>query len=205
MKISEVGFRVVYKSFAVFPIGDFEESVKDYLGVEDANCMLTYGYIDVEQGLTLEVIALGKQKGDSAVFFDSCDDRRFFIRAGAVINEEFVAIGNGIEEFKERYSDKIDIIAYYDAEDDVEITRTWNKIDKIRHPEFPDDVLVGIMKEGLQPEGCWVRIKELNEGKIMGTLLNEPTQDFGCHEGDLIPFKLFEKKDGSIAAASYFK
>ena len=47
MKISEVGFRVVYKSFAVFPIGDFEESVKDYLGVEDANCMLTYGYIDV--------------------------------------------------------------------------------------------------------------------------------------------------------------
>jgi hypothetical protein len=51
MKISEVGFRVVYKSFAVFPIGDFEESVKDYLGVEDANCMLTYDTLMLNRDL----------------------------------------------------------------------------------------------------------------------------------------------------------
>ena len=44
------------------------------------------------------------------------------------------------------------------------------------------------MKDGNELEGCWVRIEGLAEDHIFGTLLNEPDQDFGCHEGDKIPF-----------------
>lgn len=43
-----------------------------------------------------------------------------------------------------------------------------------------------------------VRIEGLAEDYIIGTLLNEPNQDFDCHEGDKIPFYVQQKDDKEI-------
>jgi hypothetical protein len=37
----------------------FKKAMEEYPGIEDANCMLVYGYIDKEAGMTLEVLAAG--------------------------------------------------------------------------------------------------------------------------------------------------
>ena len=65
-----------------------------------------------------------------------------------------------------------------------------------------DDVLVYLTRDGLKPEGCWVRISGLGDHWIMGTLLNEPDQDFGYHEGEEIAFFVRERGDKSIICCS---
>ena len=66
--------------------------MEEYPGIEDANCMLVYGYIDKEAGMTLEVLAAGQQRGDKYRFFDGSKDSRFFIRIGAVEDFEIDCI-----------------------------------------------------------------------------------------------------------------
>ena len=59
--------------------------------------------------------------------------------------------------------------------------------------------MVLIIKNGLRPEECWVRISDLSDRRVMGTLLNEPDQDFGYHAGDTIAF-LFVTMRKAISA-----
>lgn len=55
--------------------------------------------------------------------------------------------------------------------------------------------MVLAVKEGLTPEGCWVRITGLGDKYFVGTLLNEPNQDFGYHMDDKIAFFICSGKD----------
>ena len=56
---------------------------------------------------------------------------------------------------------------------------------------------IQVIKNGLKPEGCWVRINGLSDRRIMGTLLNEPDQDFGYHAGDKIAFFICDDVEGN--------
>ena len=70
MKYKDIGFRGFYKHFVSVPIKEnFTELLKDFPGYEDANCILTYGYIDREAGLTLEILALGQESESGFAFF----------------------------------------------------------------------------------------------------------------------------------------
>lgn len=71
-------------------------------------------------------------------------------------------------------------------------------LDKSRHDFYPDDVMVYLTREGLNPEGCWVRIIGLGDHFIMGTLLNEPGQDFGYHSGEKVAFFIQKQEDEGI-------
>ena len=55
MNYKEAGFRALYQRFAAFTL---TEKTRRYLhafpGGGHANCMLTWGYIDPEEGLMLE-------------------------------------------------------------------------------------------------------------------------------------------------------
>ena len=53
MNYKETGFRALYKSFAAFMLKDnFKQCINGFPDAEKANCVLTYGYIDLEAGLT---------------------------------------------------------------------------------------------------------------------------------------------------------
>ena len=71
-------------------------------------------------------------------------------------------------------------------------------LDGSRSPEYPDDVLVYLLKEGNDPEGCWVRMEGLEEHRILGELLNEPKEDFGFHQGDLISIYIQKDENENI-------
>ena len=78
MKYQETGFRALYKNFAAFPLNDrFRKAMEGYPNVDAANCMLVYGYIDHEAGLTLEVLAAGVEREERFKFFDPSEDTRF--------------------------------------------------------------------------------------------------------------------------------
>ncbi len=71
-------------------------------------------------------------------------------------------------------------------------------LDPCRHEWYIDDIMVRLMKDGLQTEGCWVRITGLADHYFVGTLLNEPNQNFGWHEGETVAFFVQKTDDDEI-------
>ena len=203
MKYSETGFRTLYKQFCTFPITKSIQRIIDrFPESEKANCVLTYGYIDIEAGLTMEILATGIEKEGSFCFFEGNNQVTMKLRIGSVEDEEFTTIDDTDGNLKKRYADKIEMINDYDAPEDVEKSRGFTFLDSCRHNYYPDDVLVILIKDGLEPEGCWTRIIGLGDHFIMGTLLNEPYQNFEYHMGEKIAFFVGKTKDDKIVCYS---
>lgn len=61
-------------------------------------------------------------------------------------------------------------------------------LDSIRHSLFPDDVQALLLQGGSKrAEAVWLRLCDLRDDVVYGRLLNEPEQDLGVHEGDVLP------------------
>ena len=101
-----------------------------------------------------------------------------------------------------KYSEIINKLHQYDVNKEIEITREMTFLDACRDKEYIDDVMVYFIKEGNKPEECWVRIVGLKENFLIGILLNEPYQEFGCHKRDKITFFVQETEDGKIICIS---
>ena len=187
MFYKDTGFRALYKEFTCFPIEAAQGTVNDFPGADEANCVLTYGYIDREAGLTLEILACGVKDGHNYQFFESAEDVRSFIRMRYVMDKEFWIIDSENSSMFDIYKDKIDALSVYDPEnDEIEESRKMAFLDLVRNIEFPDDVQVYLLKNGLPAERCWARIIGLQKPGFIGELLTEPNGDFGFHQGEII-------------------
>lgn len=203
MKYSEIGFRGIYHNFWTIPLTpNLRPVVEAYPDIDKADHLLTYGYIDHDAGLTLEVLAGAKKNKNSFRFFDTNASVKAMVRIGAVEESEFFYFEDESGNLKKRFSEKIDMLSSYDVDEDIEKTRYMEFLDSSRHPQYPDDIQVLLMRDGLQPEACWTRIIGLGDHWIMGTLLNEPNQDFDYHEGEKIAFFVHENEDKSIICYS---
>ena len=201
MKLSETGFRGVYKQFCIFPIEVAKGLVDQYQGYQKASHILCYGYIDREAGLTLEVLCCCNAKDGKASFYPGNDEVSMKKRISTEDDTEYYII-NDAEDLKNTFKSKIDMVNSYDADEDVEKTREMGFLDGLRDPSCIDDVQVHLFKEGNGIEVCWVRITGLLEHSFIGVLLNEPNQDFGYHAGEEIGFFLQKAEDGSTVAIS---
>ena len=114
------------------------------------------------------------------------------------VNYEFFdlsAVDFDMEAFAE-IKDQIDTV--YDAGDEVETLRSekYNYLDKYRNDMFPDDVQALLISEEKGIEQVWVRLSLVSKRNgIFGELLNEPHNDYGCHEGMLIGIKELQTAD----------
>ena len=196
MKYKDTGFRAFYHHFTAIPMKEnLRKALKDFPGMSDADYILTYGYIDHTAGMTLEVLAAALHTEKGFRFAEGNDEVSFKIRIGDVIEDEtaYFEDENGI--LAERYAAKLETLKGYDVSEEIEKTRNMAFLDGCRDEICIDDVLVCLMKDGLKTEDCWVRISGLGEHWIMGTLLNEPEQDFGYHMGGTIGFFVQETED----------
>ena len=99
MNCKEAGFRAFYKHFSVFEITDDDrKKLEGFPGAEQADYFLTYGYMDEEAGLTLEVICCAKNLSRGFVFADSRTDIRSSIRFKDVFGREAFFIEEHILE-----------------------------------------------------------------------------------------------------------
>lgn len=198
MTYKEAGFRAFYHSFVAIPIKDqLKPMLQHFPDFERANYILTYGFIDRERGFTLEVLALARKNSKGLSFFDSDNTTRAIIRIEAVEEADALFIPDETGALSKRYAEKIDRVhACYDASEAVETTRGMTCLDGCRDDYCIDDVLVILTRDGLESEGCWVRMNGLDEHGITGILLNEPYGDYGCHIGEQISFGVYEAEDG---------
>ena len=157
--------------------------------------MLTYGYCDVDAGLTLEVLAAAVVDGDNASFGDGNANTRAIVRIGMVAEDEFFYLEDEDGSLAKRHADKLERLHAYDADEKLERTREISLIDDCRHEENIDDVMVYLVKDGVEPEVCWARLLGIKDKLFHGILLNEPYQNFGCHKDDEIAFSIAEFDD----------
>ena len=76
MKYSDTGFRAVYRRFCTFPLTNrLRAAMEGFPKANDGTtCVITYGYVDQEMGLTLEIIAAGQEGKKGVRFADGRDD-----------------------------------------------------------------------------------------------------------------------------------
>ena len=148
-------FRAFYHHFCSLPLSEkTAKCIEGFPGAEEATAYLTYGYIDSEAGLTLEVVAAVRVSDERIEYFDPSDEVRSIIRIETVAEDPFRFEPDKDGELEKRYADKIAITKEYAAEEDIEKTREMSFLDASRHESCIDDVLVYLMKEGNKPEGC---------------------------------------------------
>ena len=197
MKYKETGFRAVYHNFCLVELNDnIKKIMTDLPGAEDANGVLTYGYYDREAGLTLELLAAAKINEKDFQYAAGNPEVTLKLRIEALGDTEFYVVSDEDGKMSEKFADKMEMLKGYDPENpDIEKTREMQFLDPFRNDVYIDDILVRLIKDGLKAEECWTRIIGLGEHWFMGTLLNEPYQNFGWHEGEKIAF--FVQKDDS--------
>ncbi|MBW9213008.1 MULTISPECIES: hypothetical protein [Terrabacteria group] len=197
MKYCEAGFRPFDHHFCTIPMQEiYLEGLKDYPSIQEADCLLSYGYIDHTAGFTFEVICAAKRGKDGYDFFDSHEEHRFFIRAQRIPNEEIEIVQD--KQLLKRYHNKVAVLSEYNVADDIAWTRTQELLDKYRDMFFVDDIFVYFAQEGTQVECAWIRIEGVNGDTFVGTLLSEPDQDIGIHKLNRVTFISQKLEDNNL-------
>lgn len=157
---------------------------------KDANSLLCYGYVDHTAGLTYQTVAATMYVDGDYSVVDTAQFISMKIRADSVAKEDIIPIRN--KALFRQYAHIVDNIdEFYYTDSEVEKCRSIQEIDQFRHVDYPDDLQVLFIKEGIRPEGIWVRttkFKGSDSGTFLveGTMLNTPHADFGVKAGDTI-------------------
>ena len=201
MASGKLSFRDLYHHICLISLNDGLRCItENFPHASTATHILTYCYVDHTAGLTFEVLACVKQNGQGQMEvsegtpsvsakcrYGSLTDCSLWVTDFPALQKAFAA---QIQRIQKSYTPNAQIASLRDA---VEL-------DAFRHPEFPDDILVMLFRQGLQPEGCWVRCESFDQNGFYGILLNEPDFDFGVHSGDAVSFSPTEV-DGDILCA----
>lgn len=160
--------------------------------VSDANSLLCYGYVDNSAGLTYQTVAATLYVDGDYSILDTVQCISLKIRANSVSGEAIVPVQN--KALFKQYSNIVENInEFYYTDQERERCRAVRELDQFRHAEFPDDVQVLFIKEGVRPEGIWVRTTKLHgieNGAVLleGRMLNAPHADFGVTINDTVLF-----------------
>lgn len=199
MKYSEEGFRAFYHSFVAVPVTkNTRNTLKDFPNEDISNYIVCYGYYDSQAGMTLEVLGGALIENGDVKYAYGNNEISSKIRIDLIEDEDCYYLPDKAGDLAEIHKEKLEMLKGYAVSEEVEKTRELAFLDDSRDKVYIDDVLVYLVRDGLKPEGCWTRITGTGDHWFMGTLLNEPDQDFGWHEGESISFFVKETDDHKV-------
>jgi len=180
----------------------YNELKKEILFPEESDSILTFCYIDSEAGLTFDFLCPYNLKENKYYEIENKNFRQIF-RKGFFDESEMEIVPYDLVKSNNLW-DYIENVLLKNYEGDINLlkTRMVKDIDHLRENDYPDDILVILHKEGLNPEKLWVRLLKLDNGILSGKLQNEPVSDFGIHLNDTIKIN-FLKDDENILHAIY--
>ena len=205
MILKEVGFRPVYHYVCAFELNDeLRELIRECPDAEKASHAVFYGYIDPKDGLMLEVLCAGKQAPKYFYFKDIYQGGRLTIPASKLETVEFIFFPDLEPRFYKKLLPRIETLKEYDGQEKLEETRKMDFLDSLRSLQYPDDVKVVLQKDGFKPEEVWVSLTEPGDHELLGTLLNQPVQDYGIKKGEVIAFNVKETDDKKMLCFKNF-
>lgn len=199
MTFKDTGFRAFYHQFCAVDLNrELTEKISGIDGYESAEYALVYGYMDAENGLMVEVLAAAVKDGAQFGFADDTTTLRRSISIKDIEDQEIFIFENKDGSFYDHYNSKIQLLAEYEANEDVEKTREMGFLDDSRDAVFIDNVAVTLRKFGLDEEIVTARIVGLGSRYFIAKLIDEPVQDFGHHKEDTFTFTLNEIAPGKV-------
>ena len=202
MLVKDLEFRAFDREVWVINLnGMSKENFRKFDRYEVADCAVCYAYIDHEQGILFEVLSMGiRTDVDEFEMFDPNNSVRKGISIESVMEQECFNLEK--EDIPQEFMWKIEYIdVVQKPSEEIEVMRDIDFIDSCRNKVFPDDLEIYLLKdETMHPEKCWVRGEYLDFDKkcFVCTLLNEPYQNYGCHEGDEIEVNMIEQGDDVV-------
>lgn len=169
---------------------------------KDDNAMLIYGYVDVEAGLSFELICAAYVYEDGSIALEPPNNTTTFKFRYDSYDWDIVQVND--EKLLAPYEERAkDIDKWYKCSDDTMAFRSIVQIDPLRAPGYPDDIIVLFHMDGYRNEGIWCRILrfDLDKGIIKMKMLNEPNAPFGKHFGDEVDVELISV-EGEIHAVA---
>lgn len=200
MNYTQLEFRAFYKHFVIVPIGEaIIDTLKEFPEAKEAFGVLTYGYYNRENGLCLDALGFVFTENENSWVEPPSKNIRLTYQIGSVENEECVFLGDEDGGLANQFKDYLDLLEEnFSTTNEIEMTRQMRFLDQCRHQYYLDDILVRLEKPDMTPEGCWVRITGVSGMYFVGTLLNEPDQDFGVHKGDEVRFIAKETEEKQV-------
>lgn len=165
-----------------------------------AEYALGYVYVDSSCGITLNVEAWCNFENEQLQVISRPIDvrQRNMMRYGYfVVKEKRLLDAHEVADLQ--LSTSPDWLKYYAPSEEVISLRTLTLIDPLRAPGFPDDIKFLILdkEKAKEPELVWGRlVRQLKQDLFVCNLLNEPTQNYGIHKGDLLCVYVFENPNG---------
>lgn len=201
MLTKDCNFRDIYHKVCFIECANQIQNLKKVFNVSKKdNGVLAYGYIDHEDGFTFEVLTTGKFENGVLSRGLGNDEVSMKFRKSSV-NDREIRIYEDRSLFKE-YNEKFKTIDTFFADtEDVDKTRGIREIDSCRHEDFPDDVIIYLVKDGLNPETVWVRCEKAEKQGVKAKLISEPKQDFGVHTNDFVVFRPAKNENGILCIA----
>lgn len=190
MKFQDTGFRPFYKGFTAIMLNELlKEKIRQFPDADQADAVLTYGYMDPQNGMTLEILAAAKSNNNGQFHFFSGHSRLHeSVLLKDVSEQEFFWFPDQDGSLTERYQLKVNRLKNAILSEEIETTRYMTFLDEHRDPYDIDDVQVKLIRKGLKDEIHKVRIKGLGPHCIEGILLEEPLQNFGYHQNETMVF-----------------
>ena len=198
MKLLNYNFRDLYKQCVVLKNKWMFDGAKkmlsdySYAGSSDMNATLCFGYIDSQAGMSFNFLCFANfetGKIDEKSYEKQLSEK-IMLRSRYDAEIEIKPYLGDISVFDERIK-MID--EGYHKNEKVLPTRNIKEIDHLRHNIFPDDILVLLKKEGFQIEQVWIRLSGIENGNLVGILLNEPNSDFGVYANQLVHAQIIAK------------
>ena len=180
-------FRDIYNKTFILKLTKDEQN---NLINKDKEYCLCFGYIDSDTGLMALLLNEAEIKNGNIEIGCPLSGKHLHIED--IGTREIIACS--IDKTKHRQ-----LIDKYKAVKSVEETRIMDFIDNLRKPDHPDIIRVVLLREGLKEETVWAKITDLLpvQGFIICSMLEEPYQNFGYHEGSSIGV-YGKEKDGVV-------
>jgi hypothetical protein len=169
-----------------------------------ADCAVGFVYVDSMCGMTFNVEAWCNTDGKSllAVSRPSDTKQRIMLRY-----DTFAGKAKRMLTQTERAALVFPTIPdwlslYYQGDETTRALRALPLLDPVRAPGYPDDIKCFLFdRSGSKAgESIWAKvIRQGGDGCFLCRLLNEPYQDFGVHEGEMVSVALAEQEDGPVA------
>ena len=200
MKVEETFFRDIYRKICLLSGANIISSVNlrdvfDFPPDEKIDGFLTYAHLDGET-FVFEIVAGAQLAGERMKTFVASYKKSVKLKRAQVDDAELKILAEGYEL---AFRDRVAMIDDRNPADAArEQTRLIKNLDAFRHPDYPDDVAVYFLGAEHKPELLWVRCAAVDENILTGELLNEPTQNFGCHAGDAVKFGLAQVNGQNI-------
>ncbi len=194
--VEDAGFRTIANSVILLKSLRISLAAQDEASPKEWPDYLAYGFIDENAGLCARLLSSARIVEGAVEVLHDFDGATKSIYLGDYKN---LGIAQIVDDSLVTFAEEIsEVEQAHPASFELEQLRMMEEIDHARDLYHPDIVTVRLMtkKRMLHDEQGTMKLIGIQDGAIRATLLVEPEQNMGIHEGEMLPVTLTRVKDG---------